>query len=137
MGEKQKLLQELLLEERRLREAYVRFLPLLRPAFLQKKARTWSGEGEKHIHLLEELLDPMEYPEVKKSAPEPVDPPDFSANILLQYFYESEERLYYLYMNASKQAELRESRTLLESNLQDQRKHLAEIQKIYTDSLYH
>ena len=133
----QNSLRKLLLEERALREAYARFLPLLQPAFLQKKVKSWLGDGEKHIQFLEEALHLMGEPEVKEPAPEPADPPGFSANVLLQYFYESEERLYYLYMNASMQAERGEFRSLLEADLQDQKKHLAEIQKIYTNALYY
>jgi hypothetical protein len=137
MGEEQKILRGLLLEERKLREAYVRFLPLLQPPFLQEKVRAWLGAGEKHIQRLEEALDEIGDPEGKKIVSVPPEPAAFSTHILLQYFYESEERLYYFYMGASRQEAEGILRPLFEAHLQDQRKHLAEIQKIYTDSLYY
>lgn len=137
MEVEKKVFRELLSAEQSLHEAYLRGLPLLRPPFLQEKIRGWIGEGEKHIALLEEALGPVGTPEAKPRAPLPSDPPGPERHALLKYFYEAEERLYYLYLTAAGKEEDGLLRALLESHLQDQKRHLAEIQNIYPESLYY
>jgi ferritin-like metal-binding protein YciE len=136
--ETKKAVRALLSAERALHEAYLRALPDLRPVFLQEKIRSWIGEGEKHIQLLDGALDRMGDTVGKKAASLPADlPTGGERHALLKYFYEAEERLYYLYMNAAGKEGEGALRSLLESPLQDQKRHLAEIQNIYTESLYY
>lgn len=137
MDGNKKVFLELLSAEQALHEAYLRGLPLLQPPFLQEKVRSWTGDGEKHIALLEEALGPLGTPEGKQSAPLSSDPPATERHALLKYFYEAEERLYYLYRRAAGKEEDGALRSLLESHLQDQKRHLAEIQNIYSESLYY
>lgn len=137
MEENKKRFRELLSAERALQEAHLRAIPLLQPPFLHEKVRGWTGEGEKHIQLLEGILDRLGDPEGKEIASTPADLPGRERHALLKYFYEGEERLYYLYLDAAGKEEDPALRSLLESNLQDQKRHLAEIQNLYTESLYY
>ncbi|HZR46743.1 MAG TPA: hypothetical protein VFA47_08575 [Candidatus Manganitrophaceae bacterium] len=135
--ESKDLFREILSAERALHAAYLQALPLLQPVFLQEKIRGWIVEGKTHIRLLEGALDPLGGEGRNETASTPVDLPGRERHALLKYFYEGEERLYYLYLSAARKEDKPALRSLLESHLQDQKRHLAEIQNIYTESLYY
>lgn len=131
------LLQGLLIEERQLNSAYTAYLPLLRPPILREKICGWVGEGWKHIEALEKEI------EKRGAAPDRSALPPFSVlasdetHILLDFFFQKEERLYYSYREAMKRAEEEDLRSLFFRHLEDQRDHLAGIQNLYAEFLYY
>lgn len=136
MHEMNAILQELLSEERHLHRAYTAYLPLLHSAVLRKKIEGRVGEGWKHIEGLERAIEKRGAAPDQSTAPAAV-PPSAETHALLDFFYQAEERLYYLYQEASKRAEEEWLRSLLFSHSQDQKRHLAEIQRLYTEFLYY
>lgn len=136
MEDREGRIRELFRRELHLRGAYARYLSHLHPPALQERFRAWLGEGEKHIQSLEGALE-GKGPGESKALSEEEEPPDLLAHSLLRYFYEAEEKLYYLYLNASKLYEGEGLHSMLESHLQDQMKHLADIQDLYSESLYY
>lgn len=136
MQQKRSILQDLLAEERQLNSAYTSYLPLLHPAVLRQKAQRWAGEGWKHIEALEKAVEKRgERPD--RSAAVPAVPASDETHDLLDFFYQREERLYYSYREALKEAEEKDLRALLFSHLEDQKGHLAGIQHLYTEFLYY
>lgn len=134
------LLRELLAGARALHQAYVDYLPLLRPLLLREKLQPGVGESWKEIEALEGALQRRGMaPDRTLPSPREI-PKKAGSHALLDLFFQTEEWLYYRYRDGLKEIDEREEgplRALLQSHLNDHKRRISVIQYLYADFLYY
>lgn len=135
VSKNESLFYDLLEEEGKLHQDYRSYLPLLHPSSLRDLVQGWMGDGRRHIQGLQALEDSGTLPDQAASSFPPV-PEEIGAHAFLDYFYRAEERLYYHYQDSLGQVKEEGLRSLVLSHLQDQKRHLSTINRLYGDFLY-
>lgn len=131
-------LRTLLAGERALHQAYVDYLPLLRPPVLREKLQPGIGEGWKQVEGLESALARLGAASEPAAAIPRELPEKAAPHVLLDFFYQAEERLFYRYQEALQQAaDEAWLRALLASHLQNHKRRIAAIQHLYAEFLYY